>query len=90
MKRFSVFCFWFSRVTKHGFSSMTTYRTREGDVIDAVCRRHYGREAGAVEAVLEANPGLAELGPVLPPGTLVTLPDLPRPLETIHTVKLWD
>ena len=80
MKRFSVYCFWFSRVTKHGFSSMTTYRTREGDVIDAVCRRHYGREAGAVEAVLEANPGLAEIGPVLPPGTL----------ETIETVKLWD
>ncbi len=69
---------------------MATYRTSEGDVIDAVCRRFYGREAGAVEAVLEANPGLAELGPVLPAGTLVELPDLPRPLETIETVKLWD
>lgn len=67
-----------------------TYRTIDGDVIDAVCRRYYGREAGAVEAVLEANPGLAELGPVLPAGTLVELPDLPRPLETIETVKLWD
>ena len=69
---------------------MATYRTTDGDVIDAVCRRFYGREAGAVEAVLEANPGLAELGPVLPAGTLVELPDLPRPLETIETVKLWD
>ena len=69
---------------------MTTYRTSDGDVIDAVCRRYYGREAGAVEAVLEANPGLADLGPVLPAGVLVTLPDLPRPLETIPTVKLWD
>ena len=69
---------------------MNTYRTTDGDVIDAVCRRFYGREAGAVEAVLEANPGLAELGPVLPAGTLVELPDLPRPLETIETVKLWD
>ena len=69
---------------------MTTYRTSEGDIIDAVCRRHYGREAGAVEAVLEANPGLAELGPVLPAGTLVELPELPRPLEIIETVKLWD
>ena len=69
---------------------MTTYRTTDGDVIDAVCRRFYGREAGAVEAVLEANPGLAELGPVLPAGTQVELPDLPRPLETIETVKLWD
>ena len=69
---------------------MTTYRTSDGDVVDAVCRRYYGREAGAVEAVLEANPGLADLGPVLPAGVLVTLPDLPRPLETIPTVKLWD
>ena len=69
---------------------MTHYRTKEGDVIDAVCRRFYGREAGAVEAVLEANPGLAELGPVLPAGTVIQLPDLPRPLETIETVKLWD
>ena len=69
---------------------MATYRTSDGDVLDDVCRRFYGREAGAVEAVLEANPGLAELGPVLPAGTVIELPDLPRPLETIPTVKLWD
>lgn len=69
---------------------MTNYTSREGDVIDDVCRRFYGREAGAVEAVLEANPRLAELGPVLPPGKEVHLPDLPRPLETIATIKLWD
>lgn len=69
---------------------MTTYRTREGDMIDAICRRFYGHETGAVEAVLEANPGLADHGPVLPPGTPVELPDLPRPVETIPTVKLWD
>lgn len=69
---------------------MASYRTRDGDVIDAVCRRYYGRESGAVEAVLEANPGLAELGSVLPAGMLIELPDLPRPLETIDTVKLWD
>ena len=69
---------------------MTSYRTRDGDPLDAVCGAFYGREAGIVEAVLEANPGLAELGPSLPADTLVTLPDLPCPLETIETVKLWD
>ncbi len=69
---------------------MASYRTRDGDVIDAVCRRYYGRESGAVEAVLEANPGLAAVGSVLPAGMLIELPDLPRPLETIDTVKLWD
>ena len=69
---------------------MTTYTSRDGDVVDDVCRRHYGREAGAVEAVLKENPGLAEKGPVLPAGVEIHLPDLPRPLETISTVKLWD
>ncbi len=53
---------------------MATYRSIDGDMIDAVCRRFYGREAGAVEAVLEANPGLADFGPVLPAGTVVQLP----------------
>ena len=69
---------------------MATYRSRDGDVVDDICRHFYGREAGAVEAVLEANPGLAEKGPVLAADTVIELPDLPRPLETIPTVKLWD
>lgn len=30
-----------------------------------------------LETTLELNPGLARLGPVLPLGTIVTLPDLP-------------
>ena len=69
---------------------MATYQTTHGDVIDDVCRCYYGGEAGAVEAVIEADPGLTELSPVLPAGTTVILPDLPRPLKTIPTVKLWD
>ncbi len=69
---------------------MASYRTTDGDVVDDVCRRFYGQEAGAVEAVLAANPGLADLGPVLPAGMVIDLPDLPRPLETIPTVRLWD
>ena len=40
--------------------------------------------------MIEADPGLTELIPVLPAGTTVILPDLPRPLKTIPTVKLWD
>jgi len=38
------------------------YRTKEGDVLDRVCWKHYGAQAGAVEAVLEANTNLAEHG----------------------------
>ena len=68
---------------------MASYTIRDGDLLDAVCHAFYGREADAVEAVLEANPSLADLGPA-PADTQLTLPDLPRPLETIQTVKLWD
>ena len=40
----------------------------QGDTLDTLCQRHYGRTEGVVEAVLLANPGLAELGVVLPHG----------------------
>ena len=68
---------------------MITYQTREGDMLDWICHKHYGRTGGAVEAVLEANPGLAELGQVYEVGVPITLPDLPSaPAE--KTVRLWD
>ncbi|MFZ5270561.1 tail protein X, partial [Enterobacter roggenkampii] len=42
----------------------TTYQTRDGDVLDAVCALHYGTEnlSYIVTQVLEANPGLADAG----------------------------
>ena len=47
----------------------TTIKTSDGDVLDRLCHQHYGHLMGTVEAVLEANPGLAALrdvdGPVL-------------------------
>ena len=30
----------------------------QGDTLDAMCARYYGRTVGVVETVLEANPGL--------------------------------
>lgn len=48
----------------------------QGDTLDAICVRYYGRTEGVVETVLVANPGLAELGAVLPHGTAVELPDV--------------
>ena len=42
-----------------------TIRTTDGDVLDEVCWRHYGREE-AVPAVLAANPGLTAAHAVLP------------------------
>lgn len=68
---------------------MQTCRTRDGDMLDEICYRYYGRTAKTVEAVLEANPGLAELGPVFDVGVLIDLPELPSaPAEKI--VRLWD
>lgn len=66
----------------------TTYRTRDGDVLDAICWRHYGRENAVVD-VMKANPGLSEIGPVLPSGIQITLPDLATPI-TKEVTSLWD
>lgn len=49
----------------------------QNDTVEALCWRHYGRTAGVTEAVLEANHGLADHGPTLPPGLKVTMPDIP-------------
>lgn len=61
----------------------------QGDTLDVICARHYGRTEGVVETVLAANPGLAELGAVLPYGTAIELPDTDT-APTAETVNLWD
>lgn len=62
-----------------------------GETVDAICWRVLGRTAGVTEQVLEANPGLADLGAQLPGGTQVTLPDRAQTaLPVRQTVKLWD
>ncbi|WP_105596805.1 tail protein X [Cronobacter turicensis] len=61
----------------------------QGDTLDAICARHYGRTGGVVETVLTANPGLAELGAVLPHGTAVELPDI-APAPAAESINLWD
>ncbi|MNZ54091.1 Phage Tail Protein X [compost metagenome] len=67
----------------------TTVHANQGDTLDALCWRHYGRTAGVVEVVLDANPGLAALGPILPHGTAVQLPDITTQQQR-QTVQLWD
>lgn len=67
----------------------TTYMTHHGEMIDAICRRAYGDESGYVEAVLNANPGLAALAAPLPAGTVIVLPDVPKASEVIPVVSLW-
>lgn len=62
----------------------------QGDTLDALCWRHYGRTAGVVEAVLEANPGLADLGPILPHGQRVVLPEQAPQPQRLDLINLWD
>ena len=68
---------------------MRTYRTRPGDMLDAICHVYYGARPGTAEAVLEANPGLCRQGAVLPEGLLIELPDL-APAQAPGQVSLWD
>lgn len=54
-------------------------------------RRFQRHRAGFVERVLDANPGLADLGPILPVGTAVVVPldapELHPPKRPV--VRLW-
>lgn len=67
-----------------------TYKSRDGDLVDEIAWRYYGTRSGlATERVFDANPHLADHGPILPGGVIITLPDLPTPAAT-KGVRLWD
>lgn len=66
-----------------------TYRTSDGDTADYIAWKYYGTQDGqVVEQLVDANPGLADLGPVLPAGILVSLPDI-KPATATQVVRLW-
>lgn len=66
------------------------YRTKDGDVLDQICAKHYGDAPYRVEDVLAANPGLAAHGPVMVSGLLITLPVVEETAEERPTIRLWD
>lgn len=69
---------------------MTTYTTRDGDTADYIAFKYYGTLAGqAVEQLLDANPTLADYGPILPGGLVVSLPDIDTTTK-VEGVSLWD
>lgn len=67
----------------------TEIRSIEGDTVDSICFRYYGRTAGVTEQVLQHNPGLASKGPILPTGTRITLPEATQQ-PAKPQIKLWD
>lgn len=68
---------------------METVVTQDGDMVDEIAHRHYGTHEGTTAAVLDANPGLAALGPVLPAGVTIILPPIERPPQSVP-VRLYD
>ncbi len=65
------------------------YITRENEMLDYICFKHYGYSSGAVEIVLEANPGLAEYGSFLPAGLKIKLPVIQKPVQKSKS-KVWE
>ncbi|MFJ4055986.1 tail protein X [Pseudomonas sp. NPDC089743] len=65
-----------------------TCRTSEGDLLDTLCHAYYGTLVGTVEAVLQANQGLAEVPQPYRAGVVIELPDLP--VSEVEEVTLWE
>lgn len=66
---------------------------QQHDTLDALLWRHASRTRGLLEATLDANPGLADAGVVLPHGTAVAIPDaaLRAPVQADQPlIQLWD
>lgn len=66
------------------------YRTKSGDVLDAICSTYYGDTPFSVEEVLAANPGLAAHGAILPSGLIINLPEADDTATEQPTIRLWD
>ncbi|WOE81600.1 tail protein X [Pseudomonas protegens] len=65
----------------------TTCRTSDGDLLDTLCHQYYGHLNGSVEAVLDANQGLADEPQPFRAGVLIVLPELSAATEAV--VQLW-
>lgn len=68
---------------------MNTVYANQNEALDHLCHRYLGQTQGITEAVLAINPGLAELGPLLPEGTPVKLPNTMLKPQKLTTLQLW-
>ncbi|KAA3532814.1 MULTISPECIES: tail protein X [Pseudomonas] len=65
----------------------TICRTSDGDLLDTLCQHYYGHLNGSVEAVLDANQGLADEPQPYRAGVQILLPDLQVTSEEV--IQLW-
>jgi phage tail protein X len=70
---------------------MATYKTREGDMLDAICVAHYKGVPldQSTSAVLTANKGLAALGVIIPEDIVIELPEIIA-IDVNPTIQLWN
>lgn len=65
----------------------------EGDelTVSVIVWRRFKRPMPAlVEAIYDLNPGLADLGPILPVGTSFDMPiPIPREQQVLDPIRLW-
>ncbi len=62
-------------------------RAIQGDTVDLLCFRHYGRTQGVTEKVLDANPGLCQQV-FLEAGQEVEMPE-PEKKKQREMIQLW-
>lgn len=72
-----------------------TLSARSGDTLDALLFRDAGLGPADLARVYEANPGLADLGAILPLGQVVKVPATAAPVTAgaprlRPLVQLWD
>ncbi len=67
---------------------MIVYKTKDGDVLDYICWKHYRHTNGTVEKVLEANRHLEKYDAVLEAGIEIVLPEITTG-QTLEAVRLW-
>lgn len=66
---------------------------RQGETLDALCWRVYGKAmqgSQVVEQALLLNAGLADRGEILPHGLSVIVPSAPQVSNTKEVIQLWD
>ena len=64
--------------------------SEDAERLDRIARALYGEDRpGAVEGLLDSNPGLAALGPNIPRGTVIRVPEPPEPPATA-IVRPWE
>ncbi len=67
---------------------MSQYITKDGETLDYIVWKHYGKTDGILEQVLVINRHLARFDAVLPAGVVITLPEITQPSNN-NKIKLW-